>query len=199
MKRFGMFLFAITVASIQVWAQKTTPEEKSIVNKEYDENGNLIQYDSTYVWNWNSDSTMNFSFNDKFDFGKDFQDMFGEFAADSIFEKFGMLNGNQFKPLIDQEFFSHFQHSMPDSIFIYEFPFQNDSAFNFQFGQQFPGNFDFHEFEDLQKQFEEQFKIHSFKSPDFKSPEQKEEWDKLMKKQQKEKEELMKKWDGTKL
>lgn len=196
MKRLGLFLFTIILVSIQVWAQKNTSEEKSIVNKEYDENGNLIQYDSTYVWSWNSDSTMNFSFDNKFDFGKDFQDIFKEFDFDSIFEKFGLLNDHKFEPFNDEEFFRHFRHSIQDSLIVHQFPFENDSVFNFQFGQQFPGNFDFREFEDLQKQFEEQFNIHSFRSPDFQSPEQKQEWDKLMKKQQKEKEELMKKWDG---
>ena len=50
------------VLLVQAQNKKTMPEEKSIVNKEFDENGNLLKYDSTYVWQWNPDSTFNFSF-----------------------------------------------------------------------------------------------------------------------------------------
>ena len=182
------------VSMVQAQNKKTTPEEKSIVNKEFDENGNLIQYDSTYVWQWNSDSTMNFSFGENFAFGKEFPEMFGEFFNDSVFQQFGFLNENRFPSFNDEEFFKHFQHSFPDSMFIQEFPFETDSTFNFQFGHQFPGSFDFKELEDLQKQLQEKFNHQNLVFPEFKSPEQQEEWEKLMQKQQKEKEELMKKW-----
>ena len=194
MRSLVMFLMLIPLITLQVWAQKKSPEEKSIVNKEFDENGNLIQYDSTYVWQWNSDSTMNFSFDDNFAFGKEFPEMFNGFFNDSIFEQFGLLHDHQFQPFIDEEFFRHFQHSFPDSMSVQGFPFELDSTTSFQFGQQFPGNFDFQELEDLQKQFQEQFKQHSFRIPEFKSHEQQEEWEKLMQKQQKEKEEMLRKW-----
>ena len=196
MTSLATFLIIIFCGSFQIQAQKNSPDEKSIVNKEYDENGNLIKYDSTYVWQWNSDSTINFPFDENLAFGSHLPDYFGEFDVDSIFEKFGLINGHKFEPFNDEDFFKHFHYSMPDSMIVNEFPFGNDSVFNFQFGQQFPGNFDFREFEDLQKQFEEQFNLHSFKVPDFQSPEQQQEWKKLMKKQQKEKEELLKKWEG---
>jgi len=149
MKKITTLLAILLWASAQIWAQKNTPQEKSIVNKEYDENGNLIQYDSTYVWQWNSDSTMNFSFDENFTFENGFPEIFGEFDADSIFQ---------------------------------------------QIIPQFPGNFDFQELKELQKQFQEQSKQHSFGVPEINSPEQQEEWEELMKKQQKEKDELMKKW-----
>jgi len=45
--------------------------------------------------------------------------------------------------------------------------------------------------EDLQKQLQEKFNHQNLVFPEFKSPEQQEEWEKLMQKQQKEKEELM--------
>ncbi len=149
MRHFVFILIFVAFATLQGWAQKKAPEEKSIVKKEYDENGNLIQYDSTYVWKWNSDSTFNFSFGDKFAFGKDLPEMFGEFF--------------------------------------------NDSIFNFHFGQPFPDNFGFGDFGDLQKQLQEKFNHRNLIFPEFKSPEQQQEWEKLIQKQQKEKEELMKK------
>ena len=186
-----IFMFCVLT---QICAQKNAPEEKSIVNKEFDENGNLIQYDSTYVWQWKSDSTMNFPFDNNFAIGKEFPGMFGEFFNDSIFEQFGFLNKHDFQPFSDEEFFQQFQHSFPDSMFIHGFPFETDSIFNFEFGHQFPGSFDFRELEDLQKQLQEKFNHQNLVFPEFKSPDQKEEWEKLMQKQQKEKEELMRKW-----
>ncbi|HSO87196.1 MAG TPA: hypothetical protein VLQ91_11630 [Draconibacterium sp.] len=183
------------VLMVQAQNKKTMPEEKSIVNKEFDENGNLLKYDSTYVWQWNSDSTMNFSFGDNFAFGKEFPGMFGEFFNDSILENFGFLNDHQFPSFNDEEFFQQFQHSFPDSMVIHGFPFETDSMFNFQFGHKFPGSFDFKELEDLQKQLQEKFNHQNLVFPEFKSPEQKAEWEKLMQKQQKEKEELLKKWE----
>jgi hypothetical protein len=185
-----ILIFAVFV-SLTGWAQKNTPEEKSIVNKEFDENGNLIQYDSTFVWQWNSDSTFNFSFGDKFNFGKDFPGMFGEFFNDSIFGQFGLGKEPFFQPFGDDDFFRRFEHSFPG------FPFERDSAFNFGFGNTEPFNFDFKELEDLQKQLQEKFNHQNLIFPEFKSPEQKDEWEKLMQKQQKEKEELIKKFEKS--
>jgi hypothetical protein len=187
-----LFLSILTAfAALQGWAQNNSPEEKSIVNKEYDENGNLIQYDSTYVWQWNSDSTFNFSFGDKFNFGKDFPGMFGEFFNDSIFGQFGLGKEPFFQPFGDDDFFRRFEHSFPG------YPFERDSAFNFGFGNKEPFNFDFKELEDLQKQLQEKFNQHNLMVPEFKSPEQQDEWEKLIQKQQKEKEELIKKFEKS--
>jgi hypothetical protein len=197
MKKIAILLVIFFCVSAPIYAQKNTPQEKSIVNKEYDENGNLIQYDSTFVWQLNSDSTMNFSFDDNFAFGKEFPEMFGEFFGDSVFENFGFLNEHHFPSFNDEEFFRHFQHSFPDSMFIQGFPFEQDSIFSFDFGNQFPGKFDFRELEDLQKQLQEKFNHQNLNFPEFKSPEQKDEWEKLMQKQQKEKEELMKKFEKS--
>jgi len=141
---------------------------------------------------------MNFSLDENFAFGNGFPEMFGEFDTDSIFEQFGFQN-HHFPSFNDDDFFKQFHLSFPDSAFIKGFNFEQDSNFNFQFGPQFHGNLDpmtngFRELEELQKQFQEQFKQHSYRVPEFKSPEQKDEWEKLMQKQQKEKEELLKKW-----
>ncbi|HSH20245.1 MAG TPA: hypothetical protein VLA03_07315 [Draconibacterium sp.] len=199
MKRLPIFLIILSCSATAIWAQINSTNEKSIVKKEYHENGNLIQYDSTTVWRWNSDSTFNFPLDDNFAFDKDFPDMFEEFFTDSIFEKFGMLNEHRFPLFNEDDFLRHFQYSVTDSMIIREFPFEHDSIFNYHFGHSFPGDFDFPEFENIKKLFEEQLKQHSFKFPEFNSPEQKLEWERLMQKQQREKEELINKWEGKKL
>lgn len=191
-------LIAISIilfcASTPILAQKNTPHEKSTVKKEYDENGNLIQFDSTYVWQWSSDSTINFKQDENFAFGNHFPQFFSDFDADSIIRRFGFSDKKMLIPFDDEDFFSHFQNSLPDSMFTGKFPFKADSTMNFYFGHQFPENFDFDEFEEIQKQMLEKFNQQNFPNPDFKSQKQKEEWEELIQKQQKEKEELMKKW-----
>jgi hypothetical protein len=170
-----LFSLIITAfATMHGWAQKNAPEEKSIVNKEFDENGNLIQYDSTYVWQWNSDSTFNFPFDGGFPGG------FDKFFNDSVFAGFEMFN---------DDFFQQFNHSFPN------FQMDNDSVFSFRFSQPFSGDFVFPELDELQKQLQEKFNHQNLIFPEFKSSEQREEWEKLMQKQQKEKEELLKKWE----
>lgn len=195
MKQLATTLIIFSFASLSVFAQKNTPEEKSIVNKEFDENGNLLKYDSTYVWQWNSDSTFNFSFGDSFNPGKDFNGLFGDFFNDSIFEQFGFFNNPGLQPFSDEDFFRNFQHNFPNLKSFPGFPFKNDSVFSFRFGQPLPDNFGNGNFDDLQKQLQEYFNRHNLTIPEFKSPEQQEEWEKLMQKHQKEKEEFMKKWE----
>lgn len=195
MKSLTAILIFLFCASISIQAQKNTPQEKSTVNKEYDENGNLIQYDSTYVWQWNSDSSIGFPTNSDSIFRNYFPEFFGNFDADSIFQKFGFSERNMLMPFDDNEFFSLFQHEFPDSIFTDVFPYEADSTMSFHFRHQSPGNFNFQEFDDLQKQLMEKFNQQNFSYPEFKTQEQKEEWEKLMQKQQKEMEEMMKKWE----
>lgn len=75
MKGIKKLLLAICVLLISVAAfcqnteSKKLPKKDIKVNKEYDENGNLIRYDSTYVYSWSSDSTHHF-FNDSTFFNK---------------------------------------------------------------------------------------------------------------------------------
>ncbi|MCB0540954.1 MAG: hypothetical protein KDE33_25815, partial [Bacteroidetes bacterium] len=64
MKKLGLITIGFVVFSWQLFAQdnkiEKDPDEQIIVNKKYDENGNLIQFDSTYVHQWSSDSTFQF-------------------------------------------------------------------------------------------------------------------------------------------
>ncbi len=54
----SIFLFAGATFIFAQQADTTwnNPDEKITVNKEYDENGNLIRFDSTYVFEWHGDS-----------------------------------------------------------------------------------------------------------------------------------------------
>lgn len=161
-----------------------SPDEQIIVNKQFDENGNMIGYDSTYIHQWSSDSTFQFSFDNHFPPGRfpEMQDLMGQLFGDSTKIPFGRF---QFLPFDDDDFIKGFG-TFSDSLFFKDFSFHNDSAFTF------PRNFNRHFFdlEDLMRDFNS----NSFPQPRFKSEEQKEEWEKLMKKQQKEKEELLRKW-----
>ncbi|NOU59381.1 hypothetical protein [Marinifilum caeruleilacunae] len=66
MKGINKLLLAIgillisTTAFCQNTENHTIPKKDIKVNKEYDEDGNLIRYDSTYVYSWSSDSTHHF-------------------------------------------------------------------------------------------------------------------------------------------
>ena len=63
MKKTVLFMFMLLSASL-LFAQKQSPsehknpDEQIKVKKQYDEQGNLIGYDSTYVRSWSSDTTM---------------------------------------------------------------------------------------------------------------------------------------------
>ena len=118
MKRL-VYLFVLLLTASWTFAQKNTaniaPQSQIKVNKEYDENGNLIRYDSSYVSSWSSDSTftnmdidslrnkMKFFFGDNFDsFFNDstlfdhgsFEEMHKKFFEQhqKFLNKFGMMD-----------------------------------------------------------------------------------------------------------
>ena len=116
MKNLILVLLILTVCFLGANAQQkqSKPEEKSIVNKEFDENGNLIKYDSTFVWSWSGDSAFQFEFPEN-DFN--FPD-FGEMFSDSVF--------------------SHHFEFFSDSSFVFPFDFEssfNNNFFSKEFGQ----------------------------------------------------------------
>ncbi|MCY1721912.1 hypothetical protein OU798_16275 [Prolixibacteraceae bacterium Z1-6] len=122
MKKIILMITGLVFFTIQVFAQDTNkdnnPDEQIIVNKQYDENGNLIQYDSTYVHQWSSsDSTFQFLFPDDPFFSKqgfpDIEQFFEDFQGDSVWG---------FMPDIPDinEMLQRFQNQLqvdPDSIF----------------------------------------------------------------------------------
>ncbi len=198
MKRMIIVLVISVVGFSLACAQnnRTKPEEKTIVNKEFDEDGNLIQYDSTFVWSWSGDSAFQFEFpmNDFFA-GKNFPD-FDEMFADSVFGNHFNHPFFDFKQFDNNEFFGQFENQFPDSTFSHHFEFFGDSAFVFPFSfeNSFGNDFFSKDFEQLHEQLERHLgELHSA-MPRFESDQQRKEWEELMQKQQKEKKELLQKW-----
>ena len=114
--------------------KQNQPQENSKVTREYDEQGNLIKFDSVYSYSWSGDSTMIKHFSPE-----DMTKMFGgafDFFNDStihnhsFFGDFDQLFADPFGPFDDKQ----------DSIFFKQFrgdhhlqQFENDSiAFNFR-------------------------------------------------------------------
>jgi len=197
MKRIFLITFLCVNALFQLHAQnkiqENAPDEQTIVNKQYDENGNLIQYDSTYVHQWSSDSTFIFPFDDHFAFGGNMEELMQHLMGDSIMANFGFPHEFDFSPFDD----NFLNPMMSDSMFVQRFHMHPDSLYNFHrmFPDHLQNRFDFPDMQALQKQLEEELNLHGYKFPEFKSHEQKDEWDKLIEKQKKEQDELIKKWE----
>ncbi|HCE57177.1 MAG TPA: hypothetical protein DER09_05070 [Prolixibacteraceae bacterium] len=195
MKPYFIITLMLSTAFLNVTAQVNKPEEKSIVNKEFDEDGNLIKYDSTFVWSWNGDSAFQFDFPiNGFFAGKDFPG-FDEFMMDSVFSHHFNKQFFNFEPFENDDFFEQFGQQFPDSAFSQHFKFFGDSAFVFPFGSDNSfENFFQGDFEAMHKEMIRHFGNMPMGTPRFESEEQEKAWQELMQKQQKEKEELLKKW-----
>lgn len=121
-------LFPFSKAFCQIHTQTPNePKEDIKVNREYDENGNVIRYDSTYSWSWSSTGD-NGTFPDSvFQFYNGFGS-FSSFNVDSLFQQFNMLmQGSMF----------------PDSMFFNEPFFHFNDPFG-QFGTDIQSMFDQH-------------------------------------------------------
>lgn len=202
MKKNAVLLIIVAIAfscSAQQKKEPKEPDEQIIVNKKYDEEGSLIQYDSTYVHKWSLDSTFHFGMpaDSLYPFG-DFsgiEQFMNKFWNDSVFgsptfphQPFSF--GFRFSPFDDGDFFGKNRTPIPDSLFQHNFPYQFDSLF-FNFGFD-PRRYDRDIIEKFEKRFEKFQDDRSF--PDFKNKEQMEEWQKLIEKQRKELEEFRRKW-----
>ncbi len=197
MKTLISFLVASILSVGQMHAQTNPPDEKSIVNKEYDENGNLIQYDSTYVRSWSSDSTFTFPLDDTSPFGNGFPGMdqlFRNFFSDSTQFRYNFPENFLHSPFQDDEFFKQFGQAFPDSLFRGSKPYGIDSLLRHRFNlnDQFPQNYGFRDWQDLQKEFQKQI------YPKFKTPEQQKEWENLLERHQNEKNDFLKKMEKEK-
>lgn len=203
MRYLVVLIMTFPFAAEPIFAQTENPDEQSIVNKKYDENGNLIQYDSTYIHQWSSDSTFNFPLDGNLDFGEGFADMnslLQEFFGDSVNSGIGINHHFQFPPFDDEDFLNQFPPSLHDSLFNGHSPLKNDSLMSHYFGLKgnLPNEFQVPDMEEFRKHIMEQLDKNKLNFPEFKSPEQQDEWEKLVKKHQAEKEELMKKWEEKK-
>ncbi len=184
-------LIIISVAVIPVFAQKKsdskTPDEQIKVKRQYDDKGNLIGYDSTYVKSWSSaDTTMTQADIEKMqkEMEKFFGDHFGQFFSDSTKTGTGPFGD------MHEKFFKHFQeiphawgpfdsdsiHSgipqMPDSTLDFSRLKEMQEEMMKYFGEFFHDNdtiqgnslpdddffFGPQDFEQLRKEFEEHFK-----------------------------------------
>ena len=195
MKKFVILSVLLIAGVLQLNAQdqkqKKDPDEKIIVNKKYDDNGDLIQYDSTYVQQWSSDSTFNFSF------GNGFPNMIDHSMIDSMLQQFGFSGNFGISPFGDEDFFEQFGDMFSNLPFTDQFDFHNDSTLQLHSGPhgQLPDFFNSPGLDQWQKQFQKQLEQFNEYMPQFQNEEQRKEWEKLREKQQKEMQELMNKWE----
>lgn len=117
MRRFILFSFTTMCLIINSVAQQprqkpNSPKENSTVKREYDENGNLIRFDSTYTYTWSGDTTLMKSLSPE-NFLDPFDNQFG-FFQDSTY------TGHSFFDDFDQFFAQPFGEKQ-DSVFMKRF------------------------------------------------------------------------------
>ena len=102
-----VFGFQLTMMAQKSKSSHASPKEDIQVNREYDENGNLIKFDSVYSYSWSGDTTLLKSISPEI-FSKLFDDQFN-FSSDSTFFD------NFFFDRFDKSFFGPFSNKK-DSI-----------------------------------------------------------------------------------
>jgi len=117
MKKIILFM-VVLFAGILVFAQEKSkskrPDQQISVNKEYDDQGNLVRYDSSFVRSWSSDTTLNPGDMDAM--RKEIENFmkeggFSHFLGDST-----NLANDPFRDM-HHDFFEHFKGNFPDSSF----------------------------------------------------------------------------------
>jgi len=194
MKQYLFILLLLSTAFLQAAAQDNKPEEKTVVNKEFDEKGNLIRYDSTFVWSWSGDSAFQFEFPvNSFFSGNGFPG-FDESILDSAFSNQFNNHLFNFEPFQNDDFFSHFQQQFGDSASSKQFDFPGDSAFvfPFEFGNSFGNDFFSKDFDAIHEILMKQLNDMNSEKPDFESKEEGKEWNELLEKQKIERQEMKK-------
>ena len=214
MNRFILLMAVVFTASAAI-AQTASepspkPEEEIIINKEYDEDGNLVRYDSTRTYRFYSDPSI-----ESLNLGE-LEELFGEssplmqlfqgmFANDSLFA--GMPG---FEGFPDTAMVKNFSFKL-DSTFTRNFPFRMDSAMFIGPDSSFmlPPGFimpNMQGLEELMKQFGDEFGSDDpfsdfLKRRDpadyerFFDPEHRQEWEELIERHQREMEEMYRQWD----
>jgi len=193
MKRCILLLALIFGFHCSMMAQKskskpTAPKEDIKVNREFDENGNLIKFDSIYSYSWSGDTLLLDSIHPG-----NFPDHFGNnfnFPADSSFFELPFFQG------FDQPFFGPFgkqQDSIMQQFGLnHQFHFRNDSI-----------DSNFMDIEDFFKQFSENKNDSTFRNSPFKnqfnfSPNSMNEMIEMIEKQMKEMEQQHQKFFNKK-
>jgi hypothetical protein len=211
MKKSIVIAVILSVAFFAAEAQKQekqkAPDQQSIVNKEYDEQGNLIKYDSTFISSWSTDTSFHFGFPaDSMSFHfPGIEQFMHNFWNDSAlgnftFPKEPFTLEFQFSPFGEGDFGDFMPPLFADSMFSHHFPFHVDSMFfNFGFNQTpgSPPQIDSHFFEDFEDRFKQhffQFRDEDYQFPGFKNEEHREEWEQLIEQHRQELKNLRKKW-----
>lgn len=147
MKLFIAFLFMTMCLMLNSVAQETdkkaiTPKENSKVTREYDENGNLIRFDSVYTYSWSGDTTLLPSLSPE-----NFPDPFGNYfrfspdsalAGNPFFDGFEQFFGQPFRGEQDSALMKKFGIHPP----LHYFQFYGDSlSMNFPDFGDFFNNF----------------------------------------------------------
>jgi len=135
-----LFMFACNAqnAESKKADKKNMPNESWTVNKEMDENGNIIRYDSTYTWSYSNIEGDSVSVN-----VDSLMQSFRQYFDDRMPSLFG---DNFMKPLLNDSLLPHdffsddfFQHRFEDDFFDVEKMFQRmDSIRNQFFKDRFP-------------------------------------------------------------
>lgn len=187
------------LASPAVFAQgKDNPEqakpgEKITVNKEYDEQGNLVRFDSTYVFVWFGDTMMAFPGGENFSLSPgvpiDMESFMHGFFSDSAFSS----------PFGD-EWQNGFSQRQKDLMKRFDFPFAGPDSANTFFGNDslfgFPFMFEDFDCPDISQFFKGFEGFGGQGQPFFEDEGQEKEWLELQQRHQKEMEELQQKWDS---
>ncbi len=126
-------LFVIISNSNNTHAQNKSESKPDVhinVNREFDKDGNITKYDSTYTWSWSSDGGQNINdsisakfpdiINNKMFFKNPFSNQFSFFNDTTLFDN-DLMFGNFEKQMQDmiqrqQQMFDEIYKQLPDSI-----------------------------------------------------------------------------------
>ena len=214
MKKVIVFMMLVFLAATNLPAQdqkqNNLPHEQITVNKKFNEKGELTGYDSTAIFTWKTDTTFSIAFPfDSLPFNRRFhgiEQFMNEFFNDSAFGNtfpgsHPFTFGFRVSPFESQPH-TKIIPSIPDSLFRDNFPFRFDSLlFNFDFVPSKPYTDEFsHKF---MEDFEERMNRYFFDNkstifPQFKTEEQRKEWEQLMEKHRRERESLRQQWQEQK-
>ncbi|MBN1820167.1 MAG: hypothetical protein JW833_05605 [Prolixibacteraceae bacterium] len=194
----SFFLPAFLMAQQKENKDKKDPDEQITINKEYDEEGNLIRYDSTYTFEWHSDTMMVFPQGGGSFFAPDIfsgpNDLISKFFSDSLFHISPFRNEwneDFFKG--HEDFFKQFNNPFFDEEFFGNYTWKGDSLNNFQwndstFVNPFSDHFNFPGMSEFFKNYKG--------LQNFENTVQQKEWEEIIKRYQKEMDEFNKKWDS---
>jgi len=128
-----LFLFVIIYYSNNIQAQNKSESKPDVhinVNREFDEKGNVIKYDSTYSWSWSSDGSQSINdsiaakfpqiLNNKSFFDNSFNNQFNFFNDTTFFGNDPMFGNfeKQMQEMLQrqQQMFDEIYKQIPDSL-----------------------------------------------------------------------------------